>query len=798
MGLSDLDEIGLLNVKADKRVFISYAPGDEIWKDRLVTLLASLQKQELLDLYPVGGSYEGIDELLERVRVAVLLLSKNYLESGFVVGPEVGPILDRRVELGLELIPVIVRPCKWEHIGRLTSRRSWPRFGAALSEMPAQLVERELRALAAALASRSRRGERGVGFDARTPLALLPSKLELQKALKERSKGRRSHPDGPGSQPSSPPSETFLDLAESGPPAPLEPRWLQGQVYEEERSGWRRRIGSFRAGTRHQIRLRIGPGDDDWMGVQEPFDETPLPEQEEFHRLEVILASTVLPESIQLRSVQLPAGGGPSTEARFEVTVPEELDVVEVSITVLYENQHLQAGLLRGRVTSETDDPEAGESILLLPGQASRVDFAGSSTRDSARISNTQPSSAPPDLSLQLSSNVVVVSSGQGKVFSVPLVGLEKLIRVISEKLKYAAGVAAQLGAERIDQGEGLALLRTLAAQGRFLRNLLLFYGGLPRFGHLARIRRVQVVSPFSAEYLPVEFFYDGPAPNEDAQLCDHFESAAGGDSTCGHCRALSDGGRFVCPLLFWGLNRIIERQVRAQPTGRGETIPCSTQVEPAQGEDALGRLQRILLASSNRVSEADQIATLKAARAIDPEAQEAEDWDEWKDWAEKAQPGLLVVLPHSVTTSLDFEALEIGDRELLRLDEVDTRWPSSKKAAPVVLLLGCNTALAEITYQDFIDRIRCRGAAVVVGTLTSVLGQHSAPVAREFLRQLSQGDNVGPSTFGEVMRRIRRRMLRAGNVMALALVAYGSSEWRLKGSSEPSARQALGLATPV
>jgi hypothetical protein len=203
--------------------------------------------------------------------------------------------------------------------------------------------------------------------------------------------------------------------------------------------------------------------------------------------------------------------------------------------------------------------------------------------------------------------------------------------------------------------------------------------------------------------------------------------------------------------------------------------------------------LEKILLAASNRVSETDQKATLEAARIIDPEAQEAKNWDEWKAWAEKAQPGLLVALPHNVITSLEIEALEIGDRELLRLDEIETRWPSSERVAPVVLLLGCNTALAEITYQDFIDRIRCRGAGVVVGTLTSVLGRHSAPVAREFLRQLSQGGNTGLSTFGEVMRRVRHRMLRAGNLMSLALVAYGSSEWRLKSSSEPSARLAVG-----
>ena len=740
-------------MKTENRVLISYAPDDEIWSDRLVELLGALRQQGLLDFYVMNDSFDRIDEILGRTRVAVVLLSREYLDSDFLRDPKVGVILDRKIELGLELIPVIVRPCNWGRVERLASKRSWPRFGTALSEMSADLVERELETLAAALAIPAVRAEGGVRFDAHAPLAFPP-----------------------------------------GPLSPPEPRWLQGQIYVGERSSWRRRISSFRAGSRHQIRLRIGPGNHDWMRMPEAFDESQLSEEEDFHRLEVILASTDLPESIQMRSMQLPAAGGPSTEARFEVTVPKGLDLLEMSITVLYKNQHLQSGLLRGRVTSETHDPETAETILLLPGQASRVDFADDSKSDPPITSNPKRKSGPPDLSLHLSSNMVVVSLRQVKAFIVPLAGLEKVSEMISEKLKHAAGMAAQVGTERIDRGEGLALLRTLAAQGRYLRNLLLVDKGLVPPGGLKRIRRIQVVSPFSAEYLPVEFFYDGPAPQEDAQLCDAFESAAGTEGRCCRCRALSDGGRFVCPLLFWGLNRIIERQIRTQPRGRAEATTCSTQVEPTRGRDALGRLERILLAASNRVSEVDQKATLEAALAIDPEAQEAADWDEWRNRAEKAQPGLLVALPHNVTTSLEIEALEIGDRELLRLDEVETRWPSTESSAPVVILLGCNTALADISYQDFIDRIRCRGAAVVVGTLTSVLGQHSARVAREFLRQLNQEGNAGLSTFGEVMRRVRRRMLGAGNVTSLALVAYGSSEWRLRGRPEPSERAVLGL----
>jgi hypothetical protein len=207
--------------------------------------------------------------------------------------------------------------------------------------------------------------------------------------------------------------------------------------------------------------------------------------------------------------------------------------------------------------------------------------------------------------------------------------------------------------------------------------------------------------------------------------------------------------------------------------------------------------LGRILLAASHRVSEKDRLATLEAARGIDPQAHEAKSWEEWKEEAETTRPGLLVAVPHNVMTSLQIEALEIGESEQLLLSEMETRWPCFTETAPVVLLLGCNTAMAEIPFHDFVDRIRCRGAAVVVGTLTPVLGQHSAPVAQEFLFQLGRAEKSDLRTFGEVLRHIRCRMLRAGNPMALALVAYGGSQWVLPEAISGSIPQAAESGAP-
>jgi hypothetical protein len=76
--------------------------------------------------------------------------------------------------------------------------------------------------------------------------------------------------------------------------------------------------------------------------------------------------------------------------------------------------------------------------------------------------------------------------------------------------------------------------------------------------------------------------------------------------------------------------------------------------------------------------------------------------------------------------------------------------------------------------------------SSIVVGTLAQVLGRHAAPVARELVAQLLA---VADETvdFGAIMRRVRRRMLARGYLMALCLVALGDAEWRLTPRPAPA-----------
>jgi hypothetical protein len=151
--------------------------------------------------------------------------------------------------------------------------------------------------------------------------------------------------------------------------------------------------------------------------------------------------------------------------------------------------------------------------------------------------------------------------------------------------------------------------------------------------------------------------------------------------------------------------------------------------------------------------------------------------------------PALLLVLPHHDSAQgLDY--LEIGAKGLpgplarLGREQLSPRYinPDATEPGPIVLLLGCQTAAdtdQATGYVDLTRRVQQQRASIVLGTLAKVLGRHAAPVAQELVRQLAAVRD-GQTDFGTLMRRVRRRMLGQGYLMALCLVVLGDAQWRL------------------
>lgn len=120
------------------KVFISYAHKDEAFKDELVTMLASMQRQGIIDAWqdrriePGDEWYQAIQTAMNECDLAVLLVSKNFLASRFINDEEVPRLLKRRKAEGMRVIPIIIRPCMWSSEPVLRDLQALPQDGKAV------------------------------------------------------------------------------------------------------------------------------------------------------------------------------------------------------------------------------------------------------------------------------------------------------------------------------------------------------------------------------------------------------------------------------------------------------------------------------------------------------------------------------------------------------------------------------------------------------------------------------------------------------------------------------------------
>jgi hypothetical protein len=96
-------------------------------------------------------------------------------------------------------------------------------------------------------------------------------------------------------------------------------------------------------------------------------------------------------------------------------------------------------------------------------------------------------------------------------------------------------------------------------------------------------------------------------------------------------------------------------------------------------------------------------------------------------------------------------------------------------------VLLGCETGSSAAPFQDFVAAFRRSGAALVLGTLSEILGRQAGPVAQELTQELRRQLRDRPTPFGDVLLTVRRKLLQKGLTVVLALIAYGDADWLLE-----------------
>jgi internalin A len=107
-------------VKPGASVFISYSHKDERLRNELETHLKILQRNGWIDVWhdrriEAGQDWKNrIDEKLESADIILLLISADFIASDYCYEIEARRALERNFKGQARVIPIILRPCKWQ------------------------------------------------------------------------------------------------------------------------------------------------------------------------------------------------------------------------------------------------------------------------------------------------------------------------------------------------------------------------------------------------------------------------------------------------------------------------------------------------------------------------------------------------------------------------------------------------------------------------------------------------------------------------------------------------------------
>lgn len=139
----------------EKLVFVSYARKDKAFLDaELMPFLRNLSLNEQIELWTdqligVGDNwYAEIADRLDQAKVAILLVTPEFLGSGFCLHEEIPVLLQRARRGELKVLPLYAEPCFVENERWLSRLQMWPGADKAISEHDAPTRKRLLSAFA--------------------------------------------------------------------------------------------------------------------------------------------------------------------------------------------------------------------------------------------------------------------------------------------------------------------------------------------------------------------------------------------------------------------------------------------------------------------------------------------------------------------------------------------------------------------------------------------------------------------------------------------------------------------------
>jgi hypothetical protein len=552
----------------------------------------------------------------------------------------------------------------------------------------------------------------------------------------------------------------------------MPPRYLQAQLKKDGDSA---AASVVAPGASYSVMVKIGEFDPRLLAVinpiREPYAGIDIP-------VDVIVSEkNLLPVPLRA-TITLPPNGS-STEAIFPLQTRVGVASLELRVTVLHRNRVLQSGIIRAAIDGH--DPLRFDVDAIgrhhLSGLENRRQFDAAIVANHALDGSAGFVGAVPD-------GVGYINLDPGQMQALTKALGDSISNIAIDPVRY----------RELDSEGTVEVLRELAQRGAAFHRLLVKHNGIGK--GLLDAERIQVIAARPNTFLPLELAYAYPAPQDKAPLCENAKNALR-DGKCTDTCGGRDGSR-VCPLGFWGMSRVIERQAHRWQPGptasdfRVEAEDRSKYTEATTPERAkIPPPTGVVFATSDRVDAADTTASATLCTSLEatfgaPNVKRVADWTQWVAAVTASKrPSLLVVVPHHKTSPQNDAILEIGkDSELRALlvsdDHVYGKPPSSPPPSPIVFLLGCETANAQVANESFVSVFRDFDAAIVISTISTVLGRDAAPVAAALAQAIVEQHRQGGGFLGDALVKMRRKMLLDGKAMVLALTAYGDADWML------------------
>jgi hypothetical protein len=358
-----------------------------------------------------------------------------------------------------------------------------------------------------------------------------------------------------------------------------------------------------------------------------------------------------------------------------------------------------------------------------------------------------------------------------------PISGVRKALEQAALRWDYTKPMAEQ----------GVVLQETLfslAAHGSAVEQELRKKCG----NDIDRWERIHLV-PATNEFLPLEYVYDGRAPNVRATVCPNMLDALGRGSCSGGPGAVAADcpnqrdGSFLCPMHFWGFRRLIERS---------GTISSAAPTASVPSKRLYGRIESVLFAASRRAfayatnsaaQNTERAALVQALGALSHAVVDAADWDDWRDQISKKGPNLLVLLAHT-DQYLGTPVLEIGDGQFLGRAEIQQDLSGPGGRPQLLILLGCSAAGVSENFQPYPERFRDAGVSIVLAPVAPIRGAEAVQIAKRLAQRLADRLAMGePAAFGDLLPLLRRELLREGRPGVMGLVGFGDGDWLLGGA---------------